>query len=203
MADIFDNGTLFDLAVLVLVGLSALLAMSRGVVREGLGILTWVVAFVIAWLSYDAVHPYVASKLQHPLLADLGTALVVFLVPLTLLKILVRVVAGGVSGVFTPLDRGLGFVFGLARGAFIVVAGYLVASAVIPPRAYPSWVQDAALLPAIEDGADHLAAYLPDDFRAQSETIAREAGARAERLRQGDIDEATRTVDRPIEENTR
>ena len=40
--------TLFDYAVLLIVGLSILLSVIRGLVREVLALLAWVVAFVAA-----------------------------------------------------------------------------------------------------------------------------------------------------------
>lgn len=195
--------TFLDLGVVILVGLSALLAMSRGVIREGLGLLGWVGAFIVAWLSFAQVRPFVEQQLMHPLLTDVVTAVVVFVVPLILFKVLASIVAGGVDASFLrPIDKGLGLLFGAARGAFIVAAGYLIASTVIPPKHHPAWVQEAALLPSIQDGAVFLASYLPEDIIERSRESVAETGERARALRnaaEGYDAEATQAVDRLVE----
>ena len=56
--------TLFDMIVLVVIGLSALAALTRGAVREILGLASWVGAAIVAFLAL----PY-AAPLVRPVVA--------------------------------------------------------------------------------------------------------------------------------------
>ena len=85
--------TLFDIAVLAVVALSALMALARGFVREVLGLLSWVGAAIITWYAFPAVQPLVRQALGGDLLADLATGGGLFVVSLVVLKIL-----GGMIG---------------------------------------------------------------------------------------------------------
>ncbi|MCB1883966.1 MAG: CvpA family protein [Geminicoccaceae bacterium] len=192
--------TVLDIAVAVLVGLSALLAMSRGVVREGLGLLCWIGAFAVAWFGFAEARPYVAAQVHHPLLADIATGLAVFAVPLVVFKIVAQFVARGVEGGFLgPVDRLLGLLFGAARGAFIVVAGYLIASMIVPPKSHPDWVRNAATLPLIKEGAAEIASFLPPEIVRPTRGTIEAAGGAVGQAVDGYAPGATDAVDRLVE----
>jgi membrane protein required for colicin V production len=54
-----------------------------------------------------------------------------------------------------PLDRSLGFVFGLARGLLVVGMGFVVFSSLaIDPKNYPDWIREARLLPVVKGTAE-------------------------------------------------
>ncbi len=61
------------------------------------------------------------------------------------------------------LDRSLGFLFGIIRGAVIVCILYLGLSWIMPPAEQPDWVRSARAMPLIENGADMLRALIPED----------------------------------------
>jgi membrane protein required for colicin V production len=158
--------TLFDIAALVLVGLSALAAMLRGALREVLGLASWILAAAAAFIAIPHVGPLVRPVVAGDALADGVAAVLVFLVALVVLKMLsgmlVRAVEGSAVG---PLDKGLGLVFGAARGAFVVCAAYLAVSFLIKPEQQPEWVRTAYLIGPIQDGARRLEGLLPAAYR--------------------------------------
>ena len=176
--------TLFDFAVIAIVGLSALVALSRGAVREALGILTWIGAFYAAFHLFDLIKPEVEKAVSHDLIADGVTLLIVFFVPLIALKIVAGLIARAVRGLgLGGVDRLLGLIFGFIRGALIVCAAYLVASLLISRDQYPAWVQDAYLKPSVEVGADWLATFIPADIAEQSRQIAEDTARKAQKIR--------------------
>ena len=63
-----DGFTILDLGVLLIIAVSALLAYSRGVVRETTAIVGWVVATLLAFMFADATRPLVR---QIPYLGDI------------------------------------------------------------------------------------------------------------------------------------
>jgi membrane protein required for colicin V production len=154
--------TAFDIAVLAVVGLSALLALARGAVREVLGLVTWIGAVMAAIVAFAPVRPLVTPYIQEPLLGDAATLALVFIVPFVALKIVSRIIAGVISlSPLGPFDRLLGFGFGALRGALIVCAAYLVVSAFVPFDRQPAWVRNATLLPQVQHGSLVITRLLP------------------------------------------
>jgi membrane protein required for colicin V production len=174
--------TLFDLVVLAILLLSALVALGRGFVREVLGLASWVGAFVAAWLGFAHVQPLAREALGNGLLADVAAAGGLFLVALIVLKLLTGIVAQGLDGrAFRGVDRLGGLLFGLARGAFLVCAAWLALGFVVKPEQIPPWVRQAWVLPQVEQGAEWLRDLLPARLEAESRAGAARAAEGARR----------------------
>ena len=159
--------TWVDGVVLAVLLISAGLAFLRGLVREVLGVGAWVGALVLAILAEPHVHPYLAPYIEPPWLATGVAVGVVFLVVLIILKLVIAWLAGHVRrSVLGGVDRALGMVFGLARGAFVVVVAYIVAGLAMPAAdRWPDAVRQARSLPPAAEGARWLVARLPVDLR--------------------------------------
>jgi membrane protein required for colicin V production len=161
--------TWVDGVVLAVLLLSAALAYFRGLVREILSLGAWIGAAVAAIVAEPHTKPIAAQYVQPEWLAIAVAIGVVFLVVLVVLKILIAWIAGHVQrSMLGGVDRALGFVFGLARGAFIVVLAYIVGGLAMPaPERWPEPVRQSRSLPLASDGARWLVDQLPPDFRPQ------------------------------------
>ena len=178
--------TLFDLIVGGIVLLSTLLALSRGAVREALGLAAWIGAIVAAVYAFESVRPMVLEAVGNELLTDAATLAVVFFVPFILFKIVAGMIARAVAGsVLGPIDKFLGLFFGFARGALIVCAAYLVGSVIVAEEQQPEWVTTAISQPYVAMGADWIAQFLPPGILDASKEAASEAALdAADRARQ-------------------
>ena len=78
--------TLLDGIVIVVMLISALLAMIRGFVREVLSIAAWVAAAVAAFLLYDDVLPFVQPHISQKQLALVASAGGVFVITLIIVS---------------------------------------------------------------------------------------------------------------------
>lgn len=156
-----------DLVVLAIVAVSALVAFLRGFVREALGIGAWVGAGLVAWWAFPYSQPQARALIVgYPELADLAAYAVVFVVALILLSIVAGMLGGLVRGsLLGGIDRTLGLVFGLARGAAIVVAAYVALSIVVPPEHWPPPLLQSRSLPYAYEGAAWAANLLPEPYR--------------------------------------
>ena len=159
--------TWVDGVVLAVLLVSAVLAYFRGLVREALGVGAWVGAILVALWAEPAVLPLVSPHVQPPWLATGIAVGAVFIVVLVILKILIAWIAGKVqASAIGGVDRALGIVFGLARGAFIVVLAYIVGGLLVPDASqWPEPVRQARSLPPTADGARWVVAQIPPDFR--------------------------------------
>ena len=156
--------TAFDLVAVALVAISTALALVRGALRELLTIVAWVGAVLIAIAAFAPVHDIAAQTIQTSWAVDLVTLVVVFVVPLILLKVFSAMLADRFDALgLGRLDRLVGAVFGFARGALVVCAVYLGITLVTNPERRPAWVEQAWIQPYVEAGADWLRDLLPED----------------------------------------
>jgi len=131
--------TIIDGAVALFIVVSALLAYSRGLVRETLAIAGWVAAGVVAFLFAPQVEPlvtevpvlgeFIADSCELSMIAAFAAVFAVALIVASLItplfsSLVQRSVLGGV-------DQGLGFVFGVARGVLLIAIAYFVYDTVI------------------------------------------------------------------------
>jgi membrane protein required for colicin V production len=186
--------TLFDILALVVVGLSALAALARGAVREVLALASWLGAAVAAFLLLPYVAPLVRPVVAGESLANGVAAVAVFLVALIVFKLLSGMAARSIDGTAAgTVDKVLGFVFGAARGAFVVCAAYLVGSFLIKPELQPGWVRDAYFIGPVQDGAHRIEALIPPAYRPRPATGPATAGGE-----QGYTDEQRRALDKLV-----
>jgi membrane protein required for colicin V production len=129
-----EGFTIVDGIVLVVIVLSAILAYARGLVREALSIVGWIVAALAGFYFAPMVEPLMR---EIPVLRDvLGTNCelgilagfaVAFAVAPILVSLFTPLLAGAVqNSALGPVDQGLGFVFGIARGVLLVVIALIV-----------------------------------------------------------------------------
>lgn len=141
--------TVFDYAVLGVIGFSILLGLMRGFVRESLDLAGWVAAFLAARTFGVQAAALLADYLPNENLRLVAGFLAVFLLALLLAGLL----AAGLSEVVKKvglgmLDRMLGLVFGCLRGVLIVSVLVLLGGMTSLPQRQ-EW-RDAAFSPPLE-----------------------------------------------------
>ncbi len=155
--------TWFDYVVLAIIGISVLLSIMHGLVRELLALASWVVAFIVAQLFAADVAPLLPDAIPNPSLRLLAAFLAVFLTALLLMTLLAILVSSLVRRVgLGAVDRLLGAVFGLVRGLAIVTVVVLLAGLTVLPR-QPAW-RHAMLSAPLEELANAIKVWLPYDF---------------------------------------
>jgi membrane protein required for colicin V production len=155
--------TWLDYAVIGVFVVSLAAGAWRGLVREVLSILGWVIAFLAANLFAGPLGPAMPDAIPSPELRIAAAFVAVFIASLfatALIGLLLSkiVKAAGLGGV----DRMLGAVFGAARGLLIVLAGTLLAGlSSVPQQAY--W-RESASGPILTRAAETLKPLLPQSF---------------------------------------
>ena len=154
--------TWFDYAVIAILGVSAQLALFRGVVREIAALAGWAAALILSGLFAQQLAQWLPASLSHMLRAVIAY-LVIFLSVLLLsgmmgllLARLFRAVGLGFA------DRAIGAVFGLVRGVVIVFVGVMLAGLTGLPKE-PFW-RDAALSGPVETAVLAAKPVLPRDL---------------------------------------
>lgn len=141
--------TIVDGVVAVVIILSAILAYSRGLVREVLAIAGWVVAAVVA---YSFAHQAEPLMQEVPVLGEflkgscelsiIAAFTAVFAVALIVMSFFTPLFSSVVrNSVLGGLDQGLGFLFGVARGVILVAVAFLVYQRTMSAEAMPMVTQ--------------------------------------------------------------
>jgi membrane protein required for colicin V production len=157
-----------DLIVFAVIVLSGLFALVRGFVHELLTLGAWIGAGIATYYGIDHVIPVARRLTDIQPLADIGSGTVIFLAVLIALSILTRLASRRIRhSAFGTLDRSLGLIFGLARGALLVAIGWLVFAWAFQEEDYPEWIAEARTLPLVQHGAKTLYDVLPEGLRPE------------------------------------
>ena len=136
-----DGFTLIDGIVAAVILVSAILAWSRGLVREVMAIAGWVVAAILAFLLAPAVEPwmreiptvgaFLADSCELSVIAAFATVFAAALVLAALFTpVLSSLIRRSALGGF---DMGMGFLFGTARGVLLVTVALIAYDRAVGP----------------------------------------------------------------------
>lgn len=152
-----------DYVILGIIGLSALISLVRGFVREAVSLIIWFLAFALAWTYFREFALYLGQWIETPSVR-LGLAFIILLIAILIVGAVVGYLIGqlvdktGLSGT----DRLLGMVFGAARGAVLVAILVLLAG--LTPFPGDAWWQESRLIVHFQHLAVWLLSLLPPDI---------------------------------------
>jgi membrane protein required for colicin V production len=128
-----EGFTIVDAGVAVVIVFSAILAYSRGFVREALAIAGWVAAAVLAYYFAPQAEPLVGEIpvvrdfLDNCYASTIAAFAGVFAVALVVFALFTPLFSAVVQrSALNALDQGLGFLFGALRGMLLVVIALIV-----------------------------------------------------------------------------
>jgi membrane protein required for colicin V production len=177
------TATIVDAIVLLIVVISGMLAYARGFTREALAIAGWVIAAFGAFYFAPFLEPLIR---EIPLVGEflrssctlsiLAAFAVAFAIILVLVSIFTPLISGAVlDSMLGPVDRGLGFLFGAARGVVLVAVLYLLYDLLVPLDQRVTALDAAQSVSFIEETAEIIRANAP-------EQVPQWLGARIDRL---------------------
>lgn len=186
-----DGFTIIDAVVAAVIILSAILAWSRGFVRESLAILGWIAAAILAFLFAATVRPMIA---QLPVLdrflgdscelATIAGFAVVFALALVVFSIITPLFSSVVQrSALGGVDQGMGFLFGVARGILLVAIAFIVYDRVMTSQQVPM-VENSRSAQVFERMRGQMDDQIPDDapgwIVSRYEQMVRGCGATTE-----------------------
>ena len=153
-----------DLGLIVVMLISAFLAMLRGFTREVLAIASWGAAALAAVYLHPLVLPYVKPYISKDVVALGVSAAAVFFVTLIVVSLITIKLSDAIlNSKVGALDRSLGFLFGAARGLFLCVIAFIFFNWLVPEKTQPEWVKNARMRPLLQATGDQIMAMLPND----------------------------------------
>jgi membrane protein required for colicin V production len=152
-----------DIFILSVIGVSSILGLFRGLVREVVSLVGWVVAGWVAFKFAGPVGEHFGSVVSVPSLR-MALAFIALLVGVLLLFGIFNFALGKLidSTGLTGTDRMLGVLFGIARGIAIVVV--LVILAGLTPLPKDPWWRQSLFIGHLEQLAKLGISLLPAEF---------------------------------------
>lgn len=122
-----------DIIILIVVAVSTLIAWSRGLVKEVLSIIGWVLATAAVIYLLPVVTPFANKYIETGWLAGVIAALIILILFLVCWILFTSNLVSKIrSSKLSSLDRTLGLFFGIARAALLVILFYILISWIIP-----------------------------------------------------------------------
>lgn len=153
-----------DIAILVIVGISALIALGRGLVKEVLSIVGWVLAGAAVIYLLPVLNPFTLKYIESGWMAGIATAafiLIVFMI------VWIYATAGVVGKIRTSklsgLDRLLGLFFGIVRAFLLIVLMYILISWMMPVKSQPDLLRKSKYFQIAGNFAEPIEKLIPKD----------------------------------------
>ena len=149
----------FDIMVLAIVGVGAVVGFLRGFVQEMLSLAAWVVAVLAIYFLHTDLSAILLGYLDSPSAAAVLAFVILLLVPYVVVRtIATRTGKASRKSVLGPVDRVLGFGFGAVKGVIIVVMIFSLAvlgyDTIWGPQGRPDWMREARTYPFVNASSE-------------------------------------------------
>ncbi len=159
-----------DLFFLAIVAISAIIGLFRGLMREGLSLAAWILAFVLALRFGPLAAEHLTAYVSVPSVRLATAYSVIFLATLIVGAIINYFLGKMVRATgFSGTDRTLGLLFGVARGVAIIVIAIMLARLTVVSE--DGWWKESQFVSYLEPWAEQLQDWLPDDLDKQMDAI--------------------------------
>ncbi len=122
-----------DVIILIVIAISGLIALSRGLVKEVLSIIGWVLATMAVIYVLPMVMPFAKNYISSGIVAGVVSALCILILFFVVWIYTTAGIVGKIrSSKLNGMDRMLGLFFGIARACLLVILFYILVSWMIP-----------------------------------------------------------------------
>ena len=153
-----------DIAILVIVGISALIALGRGLVKEVLSIVGWVLAGAAVIYLLPVLNPFTLKYIESGWMAGIATAAFILI---GFMIVWIYATAGVVGKIRTSklsgLDRLLGLFFGIVRAFLLIVLMYILISWMMPVKSQPDLLKKSKYFQIAGNFAEPIEKLIPKD----------------------------------------
>lgn len=183
-----------DVIILIIVGISALIALSRGLVKEVLSIIGWVLGTAAIIYMLPILTPIASLYIKSGLMAGVVTSIFILISFLIFWILLTSKVVGKVrSSKLSNLDRMLGLFFGIVRAALLVVLFNILINWMIPKDKQAEVLKESKYFNIAESFAKPIEDLIPEstlnlikDKAKQSQIVEENEERKLEKQREND-----------------
>lgn len=152
-----------DYILIAVVGLSMVLSLWRGFVREMISLIGLVAAFLLASRLSGQTGEFLGQWITNGTVADIAGFALIFVIVMIVVGLIGALVCRLVDlAALTATDRTLGIFFGAARGMLLIALCFLVYTSYAKPDA--SWLKESRLVPYAINLGDMLGRMIPEGY---------------------------------------
>lgn len=155
-----------DVVILVITAISALIALCRGLVKEVLSIVGWILAAVTVFYMLPILTPIAQNYIASSMMASIVTSLVVLIVFYIVWLLSTDKLIGKIrSSKLSALDRILGLLFGVVRACLIVILFNILVSWILPEESKEGMFKDSRYFTIAGEFAKPIEGLIPEETK--------------------------------------
>lgn len=145
----------FDIIVLIVVGVAAVGGFMRGLVQEILSLAAWALAAAAIYYLHTPLTEWLHEYLDTEPATSILAFAILLLIPYAAMKVIANNAGEASRGsIMGPIDRVLGFGFGVLKGALIMVFAFSLLAlgfdTVWGYKGRPVWITTARIYPVVD-----------------------------------------------------
>lgn len=171
-----------DVILIIVTLLSMVIAFARGLVKEVLSVIGWVLSAIFIFYLLPYLTPMIKNYVESPMMATFVSALVLLVLFyilwfLATFKMLKKLRKSKLSG----LDRGLGLIFGFLRAFLLVVLFEILLETLVPTEIKNPIFADSRYFKTASTFAEPLKTLIPEETLNQ---LKEKSSARSSQLKE-------------------
>lgn len=152
-----------DVIILIITAVSALIALYRGLVKEVLSIVGWILAAVVVFYLLPILTPLAKHYIASSMMAGIVTALLILIIFFIIWLLSTDKMIGKVrSSKLSSLDRALGLLFGVLRACLLVILFNIIISWMLPEESKSGMFKESRYFTLAGKFAEPLESLIPD-----------------------------------------
>ena len=153
-----------DVVILIIVLISALIALNRGLIKEVLSIIGWFLGVVAVIYLLPYVQPLMEEHIESEMMAIVASAFAVLIVFFVIWIYLTSIIIGKVrDSKLSGMDRVLGLFFGVLRAFLLIILLNILIGWIIPPESQPDMFKQSKYFQLAGSFAEPIEKLIPKD----------------------------------------
>ena len=164
LIEFYDATSIIDLTFLVITILSLIKCFKKGFVLSILSMAKWLFAYIITFIIFPRVKPYLKNIIDNEYVLDVGLGITIFVIVIFFVLMINKGISRAVryTGIGN-LDTIFGFFFGFLRAYIISVCIFSGIHIVYNHDKWPINVDKSYVFPYLEKGSNYLLKEFPDE----------------------------------------
>jgi len=154
-----------DIFILAVIGISALIALNRGLMKEVFSIIGWTLVVVVIVFMLPIVQPLMKKYVDGETASMVASAILIFVVFFVFWIILTSQIIDKIrASKLSSLDRMLGLFFGVVRACILIILFYIFVGWVMPKDEQPEVFKQSKYFALAGDFAEPIEKLLPKEM---------------------------------------
>lgn len=155
-----------DVVILIIVLISALIALNRGLIKEVLSIIGWFLGIVAVIYLLPYVQPLMEAHIESEIMAIVASAFTILIIFFVIWIYLTSIVIGKIrNSKLSGMDRVLGLFFGILRAFLLIILLNILVGWIIPPKTQPELFKQSKYFQLAGSFAEPIEKLIPQSTR--------------------------------------